>query len=118
MAMGVATHNDLLWIVGGIIQPMEKSEPHIDKDVECFDPFCQRWLWGISRLPTPGSFVTLIQCHNLLYVLGGAAQTYSSEEAYLHSIDDVHVFDDIKNQWKLSTSFFYPRHNVTAVAIS
>ncbi|XP_067121381.1 kelch-like protein diablo [Centruroides vittatus] len=118
MAMGIAVHKDLLWIVGGIMQPTEESKPFINKDVECFDPICQCWLSGISRLPTPRSFATLVQCQDVLYAIGGTSRNYSSSESSLESIDDVHVFDDVKNQWKLSSSLSYPRHNVSATSLN
>ncbi|XP_023225750.1 kelch-like protein diablo isoform X1 [Centruroides sculpturatus] len=113
MGMGVVSHNDLLWVIGGMKQSLTEDKVYIVTDVECFDPKSNCWTVKYAKLPTPLTAIGCVEHKKKLYIVGGQEKVKNS----LCSISEVYCYIDEEDEWLPWTPLPSPRHGVTAVSV-
>ncbi|XP_076347175.1 kelch-like protein 41 isoform X3 [Tachypleus tridentatus] len=117
MAMGVAVHRNQLWISGGIAEKHEKKWICDISNVDRFIPKHNKWSSDVAYLPSPRSFVSMVESKGSLYVMGGRTlKEQYTDDNYLSITAEIFIYIDATNQWITYTPFPSPRHGV-AVSI-
>ncbi|XP_022253467.1 kelch-like protein 41 isoform X3 [Limulus polyphemus] len=117
MAMGVAVHRDQLWISGGIAQKYEEKWIYDISNVDRFVPKHNKWSSDVAYLPSPRSFVSMVESKGSLYVLGGGTlREQYTDDNNLSSTAEVFMYIDDANQW-ISYAPFSSPHCGVAVSI-
>lgn len=117
MGLAAAEVGDKIWIAGG--HNGHALNPLSDK-VECYDPGSNTWSTLTPKLRYPRYMATLVCVSNeKIYLIGGAAQTDSSNVDKMYSVSDLDVLDLAeKKEWRSVSELAHPRHGHTASILS
>ncbi|KAL3213747.1 hypothetical protein MRX96_035242 [Rhipicephalus microplus] len=114
MAMGFCGHRRKLWVAGGIVQIGRRTCS--TAYVEVYDPKEERWFFAVNFLPSPRSCLTLVECDDELYAVGGLLSHRSGRRRIFTTVEDTLVFVDQRNTWVNRAPMPDTRHSTVAVA--
>uniref|UniRef100_A0A131Z5J6 Kelch repeat containing protein n=1 Tax=Rhipicephalus appendiculatus TaxID=34631 RepID=A0A131Z5J6_RHIAP len=114
MAMGFCSHRRQLWVAGGIVQIGRRTCS--TAYVEVYDPKTEKWSFAVNFLPSPRSCLTLVECGDDLYAVGGLLSHRSGRRRIFTTVEDTLVFVDERNTWINRAPMPNARHSTVAVA--
>lgn len=114
MAMGFCSHKRQLWVAGGIVQIGRRTCS--TAYVEVYNPETEKWSFAVNFLPSPRSCLTLVECGDALYAVGGLLSHRSGTRRIFTTVEDTLVFMDERNTWINRAPMPNARHSTVAVA--